>query len=1110
MQNKQKNWLIEALFGNRKILFLCLVFLIAFGVYSLSQMQRQGFPDVPVNVAMVLVTYPNANPEQVEAEILRPIEAAVKDLDSVDTFDTTGMDSFGIATITFDQNADVDDSVAELKTAIAGVTLPEGAQEPQVNKFSVSGSGEFTVAVSGFEDEWDLYRAGNVLTTRLLSVEGVAEVTALNELTPEMVLTFDTDALAETGVTRSQVEEAIRSAKFQAPLGSFLNDDGTVSISLSKKLDNIEDVTGLLIAENVQLSDVAQVEFLLNNNDKYNRIGYRDQMDQEIAVERALLYGVKIEKDADILNVEKALEEALAERTEEGKAGKALIVFSQADSTEQQISEITQSIFGAPIDSWGALSFVGYLFGGLAFVVILLLVFMNLRIAILAALSIPLSLFFAAIYLNFMGIGLNTLVLFSMVLTIGLVVDPTIVFLESMQRYREQGLSGKDAAQKTLQTVGVGMFLAVATNILVFVPFGVVGGFFGEIIKYIPATVIPAMVASMVIPVVFFTPFAASLLKSKNPSPNPDELEGTWAIGRWLGRSIMWLLGPGWPKAVLRVGVFITGSILPFAVGAALVGSGAVEVVQFAETDDADFIIVQGDVPDTLTFDEAVYEVVVPVQEKLKTYPEIKNFSYIGQDTNSFTLIVQLWPIKERADADMRTSDELSRAINDGMAVLNLDAEIEASTSGEGPPQDAFPVTVRVYESDTKTLEAAVADISNHLATIEGVSRIQDNSSQGSANGSVEFVLDGENQNAQNAFLVYASLQEMIGERELAEIELNGTVYEIHSKSDREIDSIEDVREIEVPTQEQIIYQQTLAQLRAQGVVNPEVVVPAPPITTLEDLVEEERALEAITINRTEGKRYAQISAAITEDVTALEIEEKLKEYLTAEKITELGLSSDAIDYAGAVDSIGESFTDLFIALAIAIFLIYLLLVGFFRSYFEPFIILFAIPLGLVGVFIAIAITTGQLGFLELLGVVAMAGIVVNVTILLLDFANQLKREGKSPAEAIATSVAVRFRPIVLTQLTAFGSLISLVFLSPFWKGLAASIIAGIIASALLSLFMTPLLYFWSNEWMRRVVNIKNRIQLRRTVAPVGQKRTLPKPRMPRFFTRKNKISNIE
>jgi len=1063
MSGGVKNKFVDILFNNGKIIFLVFLFLVIFGGISLSQMKKQGFPDVNVNIVNINVLYPNASETQVEKDILIPLESMLKEVEEVEEYQTIASNSFGTAIVTFDVKANVDDVINELNSKISSVKLPEGAKTPVVNKFSVSGTGEFMLAVSGYVNEWELYNKGNSLESKLLNLDGIKEVNSQNELTPQVVISFDFDKLKENGLTRKQAEDIIRTAGFKAPVGSYTENQQSISIILEKSISTLNDIKKLVLTDGVVLEDVATISTTLNNNNHYNRIGFRADGQEDLFIERALVYGVKLEKGTDILEADDNIKELLVKLNEE-ETGEYILLFNQADATRLQIKEITQSIFGGNIDSWGKLGFIGYMFGGLVFVVLLLLLFMNLRVAILAALSIPLSLFFSVIYLNMVGIELNTLVLFSMVLTIGLVIDPSIVFLESLQRFKDQGMNGKEAATKTWNTVGSGVFLAVATNAIVFIPFSIVSGFFGEIIKYIPATVIPAMIASMIVPVIFFTALAARIFKRHtfaNEVGLSDEMVGTWKLGQWIGKSIKWFLGKTKAKFVLRIFLFLAIISLPIVSGVVLTQTGAIEIVQFSAPEDAEMLLLEGDISNEWSFDRAVYDVVVPVQEMLKSIPEIKNFSFYQQNGNSFTMLVQLYPIDERAENGMRTSDEVSEFINNSAKELNMGADIKASTSGEGPPQDSFPIRVRLLGNDTDSLIGAAQDIKVFLQSREDVDRVDDNVSEGNSGGAITFVLDTNNKNAQNAFLIYNSINERLAENELGKIDLDGENYEIVSNITPVISSEQNVLDIAVPTMEEMVYEQTLLQMKAQGIKNPESILKKPEVVTVSDVISGKENKESITIQRVNGERYVEVYASVKDGVDSAKVQTALEDYLTKEKLEELGLNENALDYEGTADSIAQSFTDLLVALVIAIFLIYVLLVGFFRSFLQPFIILVAIPLGLFGVFFAIWLTTGQLGFLELLGVVTMAGIVVNVTILLIDYANQLKKEGKNTADAISTAVAVRFRPIILTQLTAFGSLAPLVFLSPFWKGLAASIIFGILSSAILSLFMTPILYQW-------------------------------------------------
>ena len=858
----------------------------------------------------------------------------------------------------------------------------------------------------------------------------------------------------------------ISTANFVAPAGSFIENGRQINVLFQNKVESIDDIQNLEINDELVLSDVASVEVKFNNQDQYNRIGYAQDESETLDIERALLFGVQIKSDADILVISDYLEE-LVEGYEEGKL---TIVYSQAESTRLQIEEITQSIFGKPIDTLGPFAFIGYLLGGLGFVTLLLFFFMNIRVAIMAALAIPASLFSAAIYLNFVGIDLNTLVLFAMVLVIGLVVDPTIVFLESMQRYIEEGKNGKEAAVKTVETVGLGVFLAVLTNILVFVPFGLVSGFFGEIIKYIPATVIPAMIASMLIPIVFLMPLSAKIMKPRKKTiESNDELAATWKLGMWMRNGLKKLLKKGKKIAVLRIAVFLFVLALPMLVGFGLTSSGAVQVVQFSSSDDSDFLIINGDIAADWTFEKAVYDVVVPLQDELATYPEIQHFFYFEQSGNSFMIIAQLLPIPDREDAEMRTATDLARAMNDGIAELELDAEIRASADSEGPPQDEFPVSLRIFEDDADLLEAAIEDIAAYLDDREDVDIVNTSFEEVSSGGTIVLDFD-KGSSLPSPMIAFGVARGVLAETELGSLTLDGTKYELRSSNTITIESESELLDLEVMPK----------------IPSPFPGIPGIDAQTLEDVTIETEKQESITIQRSNGRRVASLNASVFEDIDPLTVQSELEAYLSDEKLDELGIDRNSLDFEGVADSIGESFSDLFTALLISIFLIYVILVGFFRSFFEPIIILFAIPLGLVGVFFAVAATTGQLGFLELLGVVAMAGIVVNVTILLLDNANQMLRAGRSPADAISTAVGLRLRPIVLTQLTAFGSLIPLVYLSPFWKGLAAAIIFGIISSALLALVVVPILYLWAHSlpdmFGKIMQKIKSRLpRLRRT-----------------------------
>jgi len=1056
MHNRSQNKVVDLIFNNIKIIALLFLFLTAFGVATFSSIPRGGFPEVTVNIAMVTVPYPNATALQVEEHIAGPLESALDKIENVESVETVSTDNAGLAIVTIDAQANINDTVAEITDEVNAIRFPEDAMDPVVDKFDVAMVGDFMIGIIGATNPWVLYEVARDIERELESVDGVKSIEQMNPLTPELVVTFRQEDLDRFGLARHEVESVLKFANFNAPVGSFKNGENQdVNVSLEKRVDTVNEYKVFNVAEGVMLQEVANVEIVLNNNDKYNRIGFRDEADplSDINIERAIVLSVSSDKGSDLLTLEDDLHAKMEKIESDEKYGGINVVsmFSMAESTRLQIDEIKGSLLGQPIEALGSFDFLGYMFGGLFLVVLLLFLFMNARIAIMAALAIPLSLFVTTIYLSMIGIVLNTLVLFAMILAIGLVVDPTIVFLESMQRFKEQGFDGREAAVKTIKTVGVGITLAVLTNILVFVPFGIVSGFFGEIIKFIPVTIIPSMVASLLIPVLFMMPVAAKVLKpKKNIDRSVDpELVGVWKVSRAIGKAVSWTLSKGKGFAFLRILIVALAISLPFAIQGALISSGEVEIVQFSSAADSDAFFLQATIDTATDFEDAVYGVAVPIQDMVAAQPEVRDFSYMQQTGNSYMLLVNLLPYQLREDEGMRTSIELVEDIEEVIEQLDLDAEFFVLADGAGPSLEEFAVKVRLLGDDSEILAVASEDVRQFLLSLEGVTEVQDNVSDVTSGGSIVLELDDDDMFTRNPMMVYGLIANQIAENDIGSVTIDDTNFDIVSKIEPRVASINEIKNISV-----FDAPDELPPGMEEKIVD----------VNVGDLLVGIKEYAPESIRRANGKRYIEVSAAISDDVTALEIQNQLDEYLSPEKLTMLGLAEDATDFKGEADSITKSFTELGISLLVAIFMIYVLLVAFFRSYLEPFIILFAIPLGLIGVILAVWMTTGQLGFLELLGVVAMAGIVVNVTILLLDYANQQLKHGATPEKAIATSVAVRFRPIVLTQLTAFGSLIPLVFISPFWKGLAAAIIFGIATSAILSLFVTPVLYVWVHK----------------------------------------------
>lgn len=1064
MDNSFGKKLVNLIFNNAQIVALLFVFVVIASGVAFYFFRPQGFPTFSVNIAIVTAKYPGATAAQVEDKLVKPIERAIEEVKSVEEYTASANDSYAVVTVTFKDGTQMSDALRDLDGKLASVVVPDGADKPEAQEIDVQGPTAIVAVTTdngaGVSNEWELYRKANIVRDKLETIQGVKEVKIMNPLTPEIQVTFNQSKLDQLGLQRSQVEGILKAAQFEMPIGTYYDaQNDKTAVGVTKQLGNVGQLEELMIMPGLKLKDIATVAVSLNNSDQYNRVGRRENDEDNIddagdfRIEQAIVLGIVANDNEDVIGLGKRLDQAYEDLRDQSDLKPNLEitkVYDMAAYTADQLKEIKESIIGGPIPALGDWGVIGYLLGGITLVVLSLLIFVNWRVAILASLSIPLAIGITTAYLKLTGVTINTIVMFSMILVVGLVVDPTIVFLEAMQRYREQGYSGREAAIKTINSVGIGVLLSAVTNFAVFIPFGVVSGFFGQIIQYIPKTVIPAVIASFIVPMLFFLPVAAGWLKSHQTAPTNGmrELVGVWGLSRWVGNVVRGLLGDGVGKKIARTFIMIVAVIAPMAVSGAFLGSGQVKIVQFANPGDSDMVLVYGTVNERWAFSKAI-GVIDPVQRYLANQAEVRKFVAYEQNGNSFTLFVELFPMLERSRDDLRTADELVDDANKYFSTIP-GAEIEAGVEGAGPPEDRFPVSIQLFDNDLDKLRKAADDVSGFLRDQDGVTEVEDSLNQDGKNSGTMLILDSDNPVNLNPFAVANAVKDRLSETDVVNMEFGGETFKVITQSDSTIHSIDSIKDVPVSVS---------AGGRSVAM-------------KVGDLITGTQGQQAQSIARLDGKRYVEVRAKVDKDTDPIKVQSELTKYLDKDKLKSLGLDeTSATKTKGVTGSVAKSFTELLVALVIALFLIYLLLVAFFRSILSPLIIMFAVPLGFIGVFPAVAVATGELGFLELLGAVAMAGIVVNVTILIIDFANQMRRAGLDMKEAIATSITVRFKPIVLTTIAVFLGLMSLALFSLFWRGLASVVMFGVMVSALLSLITTPILYTWFDamgKWFKR------------------------------------------
>ncbi len=1022
---------------NKQLSWLLLLFIVGGGLLGFINIRREGFPQVPVKIIVVTTVYRGAGSAEIERSVTAPIEAAIKDVKAVKEFSSTSSDSVSSVRVTLDESANLDSATQDITSKVSKLTLPKDSDKSSVF-VPQTGNSAWTFGLSGQLTQEQLLEQGRIFEREIGQVKGIKSVKLLSSAVQKVRITFDPAKLAQLGIDPTSVQTAITGNNANVPAGSLVFGDTATGSLVVGAYSSVSDLaaTPLRTATGslARLSDVATVATFVDQSDRINRIGYR--VDGRLAGRTGLVYSVDIRNDADILKVNTDLDAATTRLHDTGILDSRLDLVrltDQAKETNRQIAEIQSGAIGELWHGIGPLGVVGLLLGGIWLLILAMLLFVNLRAAIIAGVAIPLTFLFTVLSLWVFGVTLNTLTLFSMILVLGLVVDPAIVVLEAIQREIDGGLRGRAAVVAAMDSIGPGVFMAVITSIVVFIPFGVVGGVFGQIIKFIPITVLPALVASFIVPVIFLTALGGRFLKPERGTHQTlDEEENLWRVSRWFHRTNRRILR----HMSIQVIIILVTAVLPLAVAGYFLGTGRVKSVQFSKPNDT--LIGLASVSYPISYSPTkVDQLAAQAEAAVAKYPEISSYYYFSQGSGSFSLYLNFKPRTDR----IRTSEAVIASLRGDLPQNGQDIFASADSLGVGPPVPAFPIQLQIFDANGDKLQKFAQAVGEHARSLPGVTRVVD----GTGASAVQQISITLNEAAvANAGLstlaVAGQLGGLLGDQKLTQIQVGDSRLDVVAS---------------YPASARPAAPSAIADIRLASPRGP---VRLGTIATVTD------GSAAGAIQRLNGNRYTQVQVAVAADGDAIKTEKDLNDW-AKERLGQYGLREDALEAKGEQNDIVTSFGQLFLALGLSLVLTYFIFVLFFKSWLQPIMITFAVPLGFIGVFPALWLVKSQFGFLEILGMITLVSIVENVGTFVIDYANRKQTSGVDKKEAISIATAVRFRPIFLTKVTALGALLPLAILSPFWRGLSSVIIAGILTSGVLSLFTTPILYSWLDWW---------------------------------------------
>jgi multidrug efflux pump subunit AcrB len=1072
-------------FLTSKLTALMIIAVTLTGMLALLVTPREYNPQIVVPAANIIVAKPGASAGEIQNLVVKPLEAIMNAQSGVDHTYGYATDDFGVVTVQFRVGENQEDSLVKLYNQLMQNMdrIPPGAMEPLVKPINVDDVPIMTLTLtSGVMDDYRLREVGHRLLEQLRNVPGVSFTQIVGGRARAVNVWLDAQKLEGSGITLDRVDQMLRGANVSAPLGELIQGNRARPLRLSGFLGTASEVGRIVVGvsrtgQPVYLKDIARME------------------DGPAEIEEATRFAYGQAAGTSVVGAEApAVTLAIAK-----KAGTNAVVV--ADAVLAKVEELRQQAIPAGIDiavtrndgekaDEAVNELVSHLGIAIGSVVVILVVFLGWREAGIVTLTVPLILFVVlAVGLAF-GQTINRITLFALILSLGLLVDAAIVVIENIHRHLHHGKPGDFGQTLVAATNEIGNPTNIATIavILAFIPMAFVTGMMGPFMAPIPFNVPVAMIASIVI-AYMVVPWASNLwLKNKAAKfalAHSESLDEQGAqqhdpLHRTYVTVITPLLESGARRTVifLVVAGLLAGAMLmpawQFLRPAGLNGPLSMLGVELKMLphDNTNTMLIQVDMPAGTAL-AATDRVARAVGDVLGRHPHVTDYqTFLGLTAPiDFAALVRGDLIKRGQNlAQVRvnfvgkhhrdeSSHEIAEVLNEELKAVGRafpTARIKLYETPPGPPVQA-QILAELYGPDYERLRTAAPEVEDAFNRIYGMINA-DNSVTANAES---FRVHVDSEKAMLSGVAPGQVAQLL--RQYVSGLSIGTLH------------VEDAREpIDIKVRLPRELRATPETLLALRVANPHgSQVPLAAIATVEQATAAKpvyaRDQHSMVLVGGELIRSSPVYAvlALDEMLDAKQLPNGVR-FTTGNLGFTQASPKDVVDYTllwgGEMRLTLDVFRDLGSAFIVALVLIYLMLVGYYKSFALPVIVMGAIPLTLVGVFPGHWATGQAFTATSMIGVIALAGIVVRNSLLLIDFILDYRKQGFGLKEAVIEAGAVRFRPILLTALAIIlGSAIMIT--DPVFGGLAVSLIFGTFASTLLTLIVIPLLYY---IWQRR------------------------------------------
>lgn len=1009
---------------------LLYILVVVFGFYSFQNLPLALMPSMEVPAAVVYATYPGAGPEDIEQQVTKKLEGAVAGLSGLDTLQSTSSENMAMLVIRFTNDTDMDQAMTDLRDKVAQVKsqLPDDASDPTVMSIDIDSMPVVSVALRGNDLASLQSIAEDEIQPALERLDGVASVDISGGYEQEIAVHTDASRLKGYNLTISSIGQQLGADNIAIPGGDLDNGSQTLAVRTDGEYSSIDDVKNALISlpagGTVRLSQIADVSMQPKDQDAISKVDG----------EECIILSVNKQSGS---NTAQIAELAKAEFDSLLKSNDSLqwnIVMDQSDYINMTVDNAIQNIW------------MGVLFAA----IVLFLFLRDFGATMAVTIAMPCCILFTFLIMNVLGITLNMMSLGGITLGVGMIVDNSIVVLENIFTYRADGYDRLEACTKGTGEVIGAVIASTLTTVAVFLPIALSGGMAGMMFKEFCITIVALLLSSLIISITLVPLLCYFLLGgTKQQSIKPQGSGATPITEKPLSRayrsSLNFLITHRWAGVALTVVICIV-SVLS-------VSQAGMELIP--EMDEGE-VSVTVSMPNGSTMEDtaAIEDRIAAIA--VDTIPELEQIYYstgsstsIMSSSSGASVTISLVDLDQRD----RSSADIAKQLRHDLQDI-AGCELTVSTSSTMSMSTDSDISVELTGDDYDQLAETADDLANQISALPDAINVESSAGEQTPRVAVKINRENASRFGLNAATIGGLVRGELTGSTATTLRMNGEEYDVTVAGDEDVaTSLDALRSMQIPTM-------------TGGTVPLSMVADVYTELSPQSIVRKNQK-ETVTIT---GESESGDSNAIKEAVDDIVAKYELPDGV------EVGEGDTA------ASQIEETTGTLMLALAVAILLVYFILATQFNSFSLPIAIMLILPIGLLGSMIMLWPTGNHVSMVALLGVIILAGTVVNSSIVLIDYTLQRRQRGEDKNTAILNACPRRVRPVLMTAMTTILGLVPMVCSSgegsEMMKPMGVVMMTGMVISTIATLFITPVYYSLTDSVASRLSGLFKKIKL--------------------------------